>query len=213
MSKIMFVGDLHLSIQSPISRKEDNKQWMDLQIAKLKHIYDYAEQIKAEAIIYAGDIFNSSSINMVSGQFLIDVIDQFKRVTSYSIIGNHDMYFRNEELFGYTILNLMFKTGTLKHLDKIYTDDVLIQGTDYLKDIPMVDNDLITKPDYAISVSHQLYENSQWATEENSNLTDLEASQKGYNAYFLGHDHNNYEPAQIGKYLLLRPRSNSERNI
>lgn len=208
MSKILFVGDLHLSIQSPISRKEDNETWRKLQIAKLKYIYDYAEDIHAECVIYAGDIFNSSSINMMSGQHLIDIVSIFKRLPSYTIIGNHDMYFRNDDMFNYTILGLMFSVGVLKHLDKMWIDDVLIQGTDYLKEIPALDkSDILTKPDYAISVSHQLYENSQWASEENSNLTDLEAKTKGYNAYFLGHDHNNYEPALFSDYILLRPGS------
>lgn len=202
MSKIIFVGDVHLNAQTPQSRKDINPAYPTLILEKLKMVDNIAQEINAKAIIYLGDLFNSPRLNndLYTFKCMSTLINM--KTPQYTIIGNHEMpYDRVDSLFEYTLLAQVFANGSVKHLDKLQIDDVEIVGVDYNKDIPQSD---INK--YSICVAHAFYENEFYGR-GNSNITREQAFNLHYNAYVLGHDHTPYQPIEEPTYKIIRPGS------
>lgn len=217
--KLVFVGDTHISALVPSSRKETNEEYRELQLNKLKYIYNNIAD-KDDIVIITGDVFHSSALSMMSGtpKFYNDVIDILNSKKTYTIIGNHDMYFRNESAYNSTILDNLFKTG-VKHLDELELDNltnsntlVRVYGVDYNHDFPVLSAD----GEYNIVVCHSFFEDSFYGAEGNNNLT-LEAINNKlgkYDAVVLGHDHDSYTMLDIdnpltnnGRTRIVRPGS------
>ncbi len=195
--KLIFVGDPHITANVPSSRKETNEEYREVQMKKLKEIYENIAE-KDDKIILLGDIFHSSALSMMSGtpKFYNDIIDLMNTRETYTIVGNHDMYFRNEDSQNVTILDNLLKTG-VKHLDVLevptineYVGEIVIRGVDYGHDFPFIGSN----NDYNIIVTHSFFEDSFYGSTGNQNLT-IEAINNHlgvYNAVVLGHDHAEY---------------------
>ena len=213
--KIVFVGDTHLSANTPSSRKETNEEYRALQIKKLKYIYEDLTD-KDDWVIILGDVFHSSALSMMSGtpKFYNDIIDIMKSRRTLTIIGNHDMYYRNEDSHNVTILDNLFKTG-VEHLEheSLYISDgdsnktINIYGVDYGHYFPKLESN---SNDFNIIVAHSFFEDRFYGAEGNSNLTESAIEQLGqYDLVVLGHDHAAYPitTANNGKTIVVRPGS------
>ena len=213
--RIVFVGDPHISANTPSSRKETNEEYRALQLKKLKYIYEDLTD-KDDWVIILGDVFHSSALSMMSGtpKFYNDIIDLMKTRRTLTIIGNHDMYYRNEDTHNVTILENLFKTG-VEHLqyESLYISDgissktINIYGVDYEHDFPKIEP---KTGDYNIIVAHSFYEDKFYGAEGNNNLTENAIEQLGkYDLVVLGHDHAAYPitTANNGKTLIVRPGS------
>ena len=213
--KIVFVGDTHLSANTPSSRKETNEEYRALQIKKLKYIYEDLTD-KDDWVIILGDVFHSSALSMMSGtpKFYNDIIDIMKSRRTLTIIGNHDMYYRNEDSHNVTILDNLFKTG-VEHLEyeSLYISDgdssktINIYGVDYGHDFPKLESN---PSNFNIIVAHSFFEDRFYGAEGNSNLTESAIEQLGqYDLVVLGHDHAAYPitTANNGKTIVVRPGS------
>lgn len=212
MAKIMFVGDTHFQSESPSSRKEDPEHYRQTQLDKLESIKQICIKEDIHNLIILGDVYNSS-INIYTPYLtkLYEVFRDFKdnKIDLYSIVGNHDMYYQNDNEFDKTLLYQSFALGLIKHLDTLQIDNTLIKGVDFLKDFPKVAdlnyNNLNTN--YKILVGHCFYENERFGGIGNSNLTKQKCIDLGYNAYILGHDHTPYELVSDINYKVIRPGS------
>lgn len=209
MSKIMFVGDIHLSAINPISRKETREQYRQLLLDKLESIRQICLKENIFNVIILGDVFNNNS--GIMNTFETDIWAKFLEFKSngidlYTIVGNHDMLFQNESEFKGTYLYKAFITGIIKHLDELYVDNVTIKGIDFNKDFISVDN--LTKPSiYNILTGHCFYENERFGGVGNGNLTNQKCLDLKYNAYVLGHDHTPYDLVDKVTYKVIRPGS------
>ena len=230
--KLVFVGDTHLTPMSPSSRKETNEEYRDLEFKKLKYIYENIASEKNDKVIITGDVFHSSSFSMMAGtpKFYNDIIDLMSTRETYSIIGNHDMYYRNEDSENSTILANLFKTS-VQHLDKVkfntqsykydsnfgvnqvFNRTIRLYGVDYMKDFPKLH---FVDDAYNIIVAHSFFEDNFYGAKGNENLT-IEAIQNvlgKYDAVVLGHDHSPYPIIDIDNTLthnsktkIIRPGS------
>lgn len=213
--RIVFVGDPHISANTPSSRKETNEEYRALQLKKLKYIYEDLTD-KDDWVIILGDVFHSSALSMMSGtpKFYNDIIDLMKTRRTLTIVGNHDMYYRNEDTHNVTILENLFKTG-VEHLkyeslyvsDGVFSKTINIYGVDYEHDFPKIEPKI---GDYNIIVAHSFYEDKFYGAEGNNNLTESAVEQLGqYDLVVLGHDHAAYPitTANNGKTLIVRPGS------
>ena len=203
MSKIYFVGDTHIMSTSPSSRNETAEEYRQLQYDKLKQVYDMATD--EDLVIITGDVFNSSALSMMSGtpKFYNDIIDLMNSKPTYTIVGNHDLYFRNETVENTTILDNLFKTG-VKHLECLKFKDINLVGIDYGHDFPVFEN----SSTYNIVVAHSFFEDSFYGSTGNHNLTiDGLKVMKNVNAVVLGHDHNTYKILDIDGVKIVRPGS------
>lgn len=203
MSKIMFIPDVHLTSRSPASRKEDDFEYRKVQYNKLKWCYDYCLSNNINTIIFEGDLFNNSTeLDREQLNEIIQLINSYKEqnIISYTIIGNHDLYYRAEDSNKMLLKTLLY-SHTVEHLGKLVLDNCIISGFDYTKPISAV----ISHDKYNICVGHLFYENMMFGNElENTNLTKEKATLLGYDAYVLGHDHSYYPPVIENTYKVFR---------
>lgn len=100
MSYYLFTADWHLRSDIPRSVKINPERWIDAQLQVLAEINRIAEQKHCQAIVVAGDVFNSYD----EGQTLVNrVINEIKgwRIPIYLIGGNHDLpYHSFQNLWG-----------------------------------------------------------------------------------------------------------------
>lgn len=205
MSKIMFIGDVHLNNKAPASRKEEPEEYRDLILSKLDYCFNYSVGHDIQNVIIEGDIFNSSKDTDPSyvNKFYSLLKSYSDKINIYSIIGNHDLYYNNYNDFNKTTLFQCFITGMLKPLDEIHIGPVTVKGIDYSKDFVAVSN-LKQKGDYNIMVAHCFYENERFGGTGNDNLTDEKCNNLGYTAYVLGHDHTPYDKVVKKDYVVIR---------
>lgn len=203
MSKIYFLADTHIMSTSPSTRNETAEEYRQLQYNKLKQVYDKATN--DDIIVITGDVFHSSALSMMSGtpKFYNDIIDLMNSRPTYTIVGNHDLYYRNETVENTTILDNLFKTG-VKHLEHLRFKDINLVGVDYGHDFPVFES----SDTYNIVVAHSFFEDKFYGATGNFNLT-IEGLKlmKNVNAVVLGHDHNTYKILDIDGVKIVRPGS------
>ena len=206
MSKIMFVGDVHIKGIAPASRKETPEQYREVITNKIKSIENICERDNISNVIFLGDVYdNNTGINdELESDIWITLTDmRNKGIGIYSIIGNHDMYYNNEKDFKVTRLFKAFLGNIITHLDGITIDGVHIKGIDFGKDfVPAIQNNK-----YTIMVGHCFYENERFGGTGNGNLTHEKCIELGYKAYVLGHDHSPYPTVDVSGYKVIRPGS------
>lgn len=89
MTRIICVGDIHVRDTSPSSRREGYRE--DI-IKKLEYIADLEKKIKADAVIWAGDVFHFPTPSRTSHATvlrMLEVVEKFNNV--YVVPGNHDI--------------------------------------------------------------------------------------------------------------------------
>lgn len=201
MAKIMFVGDVHATNGTPVSRKDLYSQTI---LNKIESLAGLVSQNYIDYVVYEGDIFNSTDIPL---SYLIKCLDAFRKikVPQYFIIGNHDITYERLENYYRAPLHLLEMTGILKHLTYenplvIEDDNTFIYGFDYGQPIkPVVDY----QNTYRICVAHTFYENELYG--KTSTMLSLEeALHSNYQMFVLGHDHSIYEPVINGAFCLYR---------
>ena len=192
MSKIMFVGDLHLNYQTPSSRKDVYPQTM---LEKVKAVAKLAEENEVDDVILLGDVFHQRYQPYSYMMKCFMAFKEFKK-PPYSIIGNHDLIFERIESFDESPLNFLFMTGVVKHLTELEYGDVLVKGFDYTT--PISPNEVIDK--YTICVAHQYYNTPLYKYY----ISPTDALSLSYNSYVLGHDHTVYDNVTNDKFNVIR---------
>ena len=201
MSRIMFVGDIHINDTAPSSRKDTyGKTVLD----KIMSLDSIAKANEVDLIVYEGDIFNTAALSL---SFLVKCLQAFQSISvpQYFIIGNHDITYERLENFYKSPLNLIAMTGTLKHLDYtnplVFEDDnVYLFGYDYGVEIQPVQK---YENATTICVAHTYYDNELYG-KTSTMLSKEDAVRLGYDIYVLGHDHSIYDPVVTDSYRLYR---------
>lgn len=90
MTKIVCVGDIHVSDRAPASATHE---YTDDIIAMLKWVADYANEIDADAVVWAGDVFHHKSPGRNSHELVLKMIDvvKYHQVPLWCVTGNHDI--------------------------------------------------------------------------------------------------------------------------
>lgn len=198
--KIMFIGDLHLDSQTPVSRLDN---YRELTIKKLLSLLELAIKHNVNTIITPGDFFDKYDQPIPYLNSTMTVFSKYHEagISMYSVIGNHDLPYNNLEYFDTTPLSLMFKSGLVKYIGAKETiDNVDIYGIDFTE-AHLVDNIKLNPANYSILVAH-------YAT-DNTVAGDSIPREKlaKFNTVLLGHDHNYYPISDN----ILRPGSFTRR--
>ena len=199
----MFIGDVHLYSQCPGSRKDTNPAYPMYVLDKLTMCADICRERGVDKMIYLGDLFNSPSLSL--GTYLGTCWNHLLglNIEQQTITGNHEIPYYNEKSFEGTVLDITYKTGIVKHLEKLELDnDVVIHGLDFGKSFEPIEKD----GKYHICVAHAFYENDFYGRGVD-NLKASDAAKLGYDAYVLGHDHTPYAPVIENNYKVIRPGS------
>lgn len=165
-------------------------------IGKLDNILQICKSDNIEYVIFLGDLFNNNS--GISNYFETEIWAKFlefksNNINLYTIIGNHDMMFQNDQEFKGTYLYKAFLAGIVNHLTQLDIGSTHIVGVDYNKDFKPIEYQSL----YNICVAHCFYENERFGGIGNANLTCEKCRNLGYNAYVLGHDHVPYDELNI----------------
>jgi len=196
-TKIVFVGDIHLSHKNPISRVDD---YLSAILNKFDFILEYAEKNNC-LVLLAGDVFHTPAQPDFVKELLIPII-QIRNVPIYSIYGNHDLPFYNYDLKHKTSLNLLFKTGLIKELKEIQVNGWEICGHRMKQEFPK------PKTNKSIIVSHSYYEKDDILSIP---LVDIKKSKARF--LCLGHDHNKYPIVDFEGTSVVRPGALSRGSI
>ena len=88
MTKILLVGDLHISDKAP---RNCTESYTDDILDILRHVSKLEKDLKADAVVFAGDIFHHKVPSRTSHALvmkLIRVLQEFNN--AYIVVGNHD---------------------------------------------------------------------------------------------------------------------------
>ena len=201
MSKIMFIGDVHLSPRTPISRKDDYPQTL---LNKLNEIKLLAKKHNIQDLVYLGDLFNTRHMTLA---YFIKCFQIFKEIddlniNQHLIIGNHDISYNNEDTTQESPIQLLLDSNIFEN--KSFTrDDSHITLYNYTTDTQDINPP--TNDGFNILVGHYFYALGFNDTEHT--LSKEQCTNLHYDAYILGHDHTPYEPLLKGSYQVHRPGS------
>lgn len=204
MSKVLIVGDVHLSPRTPISRKDDYSETI---LNKIHTLGDIVIKYKVEHIIFLGDLFNTRHMTL---PYFIKCFQEFKRLDSlgaklHTVVGNHDIYYNNESTMEDSPMQILFDSQLFSN--ESFKDDntyfTLVNYTTNTDSLPEVTE----KNYYNVLVGHYFYKLGFGDTDHT--ITEEQASKLGYHSYWLGHDHTPYEPINNDhlNYSVHRPGS------
>lgn len=201
MKRVIFMGDLHVSSRTPLSRIDDYGSTV---LNKLNTLLKLAIDNKVDTIICTGDFFDAYHEPISYMNRLIEVLNNFvdNNIEFLSLIGNHDLPYNNMDYFHTTPLSLLFKSKLVKPLDKIETSDTIIYGLHFtemnlLKDI----KELMDHKKTNILVMHYATDNT--VPYESVDQKELE----DFDIVVSGHDHMFYDHIVDNGLNILRPGS------
>jgi DNA repair exonuclease SbcCD nuclease subunit len=170
---IAIVGDLHTKEQNN-SRNDDYFRTCMSKLERLLALHDY--------VIVLGDFFEKPSMSIEYLNQLIDFLARYKgRI--FSILGNHDAYYRTLNL-DKTAIGLLNNVGIIN----LMLDTFTLEGVSF--DVASVVPKLqLPKKKSDILLGHFYIDDSR-AKEESLSPEDL----ADYKYVFLGHEHNHHEP-------------------
>lgn len=208
---IMFVGDVHLSPRTPISRKDDYPQTM---LNKLSKLYNVAKENKVNDIIFLGDIFNTRHMTL---NYFIKCFKVFSDLASVSklhlVVGNHDITYNNESTLQDSPIQILYDSGLFERHN--FKENILPVALDedelfYFYDYTVPVQEIQPVPEGCKGCTNFLIGHYFYCIgfgDEEHTLTKEMCSKLGYNYYILGHDHTPYTPVKTKEYEVHRPGS------
>lgn len=198
MCNIMFIGDLHLKCNSPVSRKDNFPLAI---LNKLQYLANVASTYKCDTFMLLGDVFDSP---ITSLPYLAEVINTFKcikekGITVYTIVGNHDIKNNRMDSLPSTALGILISTGYVKLAHKELTiGNTVLKCYNYTENVEPKSSDK-----YEVCVAHLYYEFNL----AHDSLQSSDVEMLGYDAMVLGHLHNPCDTITVHGTKLYRPGS------
>lgn len=203
---IAFIGDIHADSMTPSSRIDN---YMETCKNKLVDVSKKCAERNVKHLFIAGDVFSRIS---TTHEAVNEIGTAFKTFEScgiklYSIIGNHDMIRNSTDNFQKSPLQTMFTFDIINHISQktpvIINDRVVIHPVDYTEYPETVKGD----GKYHILLAHMFFNASRLIADERHNLESTGFGKMGYDAAFLGHDHEEYGDSYAGKCVVFRTGS------
>jgi DNA repair exonuclease SbcCD nuclease subunit len=116
MSSVLLVGDLHLRDRAPRSRHEP---YLDEIIEILNHLAVLEGELGADAVVFAGDIFDHPQPARTSHKTVLKAIRAFKEFKNpWIVVGNHDTtHHRLDSVREQQPLGVLLEAGVAQELD------------------------------------------------------------------------------------------------
>ena len=202
MGNILFVGDTHFSNKIPISRKDDYPNTL---ISKLRSLGTLVKDNGVSDVIFLGDLFNTKGLDL---SYFTRVLKEFLNikmmtgVNFYTVVGNHDLLYRNRELLDASPISMLRLVGAFEDVVETTIQGFTFRFCDFttsVDDIPKASS----KNEFLIG--HYFFEDG-FDDKEHTLTCDL-CESLGYKYYVLGHDHTPYDPLVKSKFSVYRPGS------
>lgn len=197
--KILVMGDLHLRATAPVNRIDDYYQ---IQMNKIKWIFDLAVKEKCFVLIQPGDFFNQPDTANYVKKDIIQLINSYD-IDIYSIAGQHDLRYRN---FDNTSLAVLAEA---KVIDMLNTDPVIyneiipvhIYGSSFNEEIPTVQD----KNAVNILAIHRMVIQDKLLFPDQNDYVKADSflnTYKDFDLVISGDNHNSFHHYVNGKYLI-----------
>lgn len=129
MSKFVFITDLHITDKSNVRTGDILTDICD----KLEYVVGYANKT-GSAILIGGDIFDHPSVPDYVKVRVASIFRKSKK-TIYTIAGNHDILYNNEEFNHRTSYNLFVEFGVFENVIEKDFGDVVVSSTLPVKNV------------------------------------------------------------------------------
>lgn len=204
MSKILFVGDVHLSPRTPQSRRDDYPQTL---LNKLDSLLQLSKDNSVSDIFFLGDMFNSKHMTLSYFTKCFQKLKQFTddNINLYTVIGNHDILYNSESTMNESPLQILFDSGILSNQEKVQIDNVTVYQYNYLTKLENIPQCERLNTDFHVMTGHYFY-NLGFNDDEHTMSPEL-CKHLQFNTYILGHDHTPYKPLKLNDYSVYRPGS------
>ena len=104
--KYTFFTDSHLTGQNPEERCDD---FADAILAKIEQVYSHSKKVKAEFVLFGGDLCNTHKIySYFILERFISILKMYK-IPTYFVVGQHDLYGYEETSYKDSALRFMEK--------------------------------------------------------------------------------------------------------
>lgn len=207
MTKILFIGDIHGKNKSPLNRLKDYNE--DL-FTKLRWVVDFCAKEEVAACIHLGDIHDKTDATDEWKNQFIQVCRGFT-CDFYTIIGNHDLPYNNEQLYYKTCLRNLELSGAIQILrEPLEYSGLRIVPVPYdlSKAKQFIVDDYLSQKGgtYSIYLAHHFYE---FGLQKNQGFVESDFEQtKGFKAALvLGHDHRQFDTITVNDLSIFRPGS------
>lgn len=110
--KLVLISDIHARFLAPENRS-DNSFFEDVVLNKLDQVFMIAQKHKCQAILQAGDLFDAPDPSRYVIGRLIRLFRGYN-ILMYSVLGQHDMIYRNWSNINRTATYLMESAGVVK---------------------------------------------------------------------------------------------------
>ena len=203
MSKMMLVGDVHLSPRIPVSRKDDYPETL---LNKLDSLRQLAIQNDVSDVIFLGDMFNTKHMTLSYFTKCFIKLKAFddQGITLHTVVGNHDILYDNESTLEESPMMLLFESDIIDVRPVFTKEDTTVYLYNFTKPIEDITAPLKSE-EYNILVGHYFYLTG--FNDVHHTLTPTDCTNLKYNAYVLGHDHTPYSPVKLKGYEVHRPGS------
>lgn len=203
MSKIAFIGDVHLSPRVPASRKDDYPNTL---LTKLDSLKQLSIQNNISDLVFLGDLFNTKHMTLA---YFIKCFQKFKTlddsgITLHLIVGNHDITYNNDSTLEESPIKLLYDSDVFDVRNIFTIDNTTVYLYNYTELTPNLPKPLDLNT-YNILVGHYFYDIG--FGDDDHTLTRDQCKDLQYNAYLLGHDHTPYTPVKRDGYEVHRPGS------
>jgi len=128
--KYIITGDWHLTDKKPENRIDDYEKAV---LSKLLFIFETAKDCGCDAILQPGDMFDNPKPSYEFFCKILDMFNYFPEVSVYTIMGQHDLKYRNE---ADTALVTLHHACENVHLLKPSDEPMHIQGCSWGQSIP-----------------------------------------------------------------------------
>ena len=204
--KIAFCCDIHADSVSPSSRIDNIIDTLD---TKLDSILSGCKENHVKYLFFEGDIFNRVQcphevVNRLGRKFMGFIREG---IQLFTILGNHDIIRNNLENLEKSPIQTLFEFGVIKHLNLsnrvVINRNVLINPVDYTEYPVPADKRFKVN----ILLAHMFYEVNDLISSRSHNLKKEDIDRLGYDAVFLGHDHEEYPITKEGSTYIIRSGS------
>lgn len=221
MSKVVLVGDIHVSDSPPVNTTET---YTDDIISMLEWVNAYAFKQKADAIVWAGDVFDKKQANRNSHRLVQRMIELVRssKVPIWCVTGNHDIANDRLDSLESQPLGVLYKSGLNELVG--WHPELPVYGVpwqqhwedpaEWSKAFDLWssahgegegdDYDVIREP--ALVVTHaSIFPPGQEPIYEYVNLNDLAAAMDNHGSLFYGHIHDHHGVFEQGGVTFCNP--------
>jgi DNA repair protein SbcD/Mre11 len=135
--KMLVMGDLHLTEETPRSRIDNYQETL---FGKLEFIFEIADKNDA-CILQPGDFFNQPTPSYEFFSKMVLLLKRYSNVPVFSIYGQHDLRYRNRTNTALKALNHACDNFFIIDKQMTYRKQYNLYGVSYGEEIPKVDYD------------------------------------------------------------------------